>query len=398
MAKPSSGQSMTPRIKNYLVISQVFPPAVGGSGVLLDNVYSRVGDGHVIVLADIPEVTNGSSNAGTMEVRSTRIKKSWGLFDPHGWPNQMHLARAIYQLASRGRAIVHCGRAQPEAVPAWIASLMPGGPRYVFWAHGEDIAVSMSSRQYAATMRLVYGGASAAIANSQNTARMIQAVGWYRGPVHVVYPGVDAQRFHPGADDGSLRRRLAPNGELLLLSVSRLQKRKGHDLVLKALPALLREFPQLRYVIAGAGDEQDALQRLVVELQLQGSVQFDGEVSEAELPGYFAACDIFVLPTRVEPTDFEGFGIVYLEAAAAGKPAIGGRNGGVPEAVADGTTGLLVSGTEVSELVEAIRTLCASEPLRRQFGEDGRLRAVRDFTWERAAAQVTKIHTDLACR
>jgi phosphatidylinositol alpha-1,6-mannosyltransferase len=241
-------------------------------------------------------------------------------------------------------------------------------------------------------MRLVYRRSSAAIANSENTARMIKSVGWLRGDVHVVYPGVDAARFHPRADDGVLRRRVAREGEILLLSVSRLQKRKGHDLVLKALPELMRHVSGIRYVIVGAGGERESLERLVVDLGLSRVVQFEGEVPDNELPAYFSACDIFVLPTRVEPHDFEGFGLVYLEAAAAGRPTIGGRNGGVPEAIVDRETGLLVSGEDVEELVRTLRALCEDESLRLRLGRAGRERALRDFSWERAAAQVTSIH------
>jgi phosphatidylinositol alpha-1,6-mannosyltransferase len=375
----------------------VFPPAVGGSGVLLDNVYSRLTDAEVVAVIDGATAGAGNGAARTTHVLRTTIDpQSWGLADPRKWPGQLQLARLCYRWAGRGRGVVHCGRAQPEGVPALLASLMPAGPRYVFWAHGEDISAARSSRQFSATMRLVYGAAAAAIANSRNTARMIESTGWLRSPIHVVYPGVDASLFHPDADDGTLRRTLAPEGSIVLLSVARLQKRKGHDLVLKALPSLRREFPHIRYVIVGDGNQRQELMTMASELGVADAVLFRGEVGDAELPAYFAACDIFLLPTRVEAYDFEGFGIVYLEAAAAGKPCIGGRNGGVPEAVLDGETGLLVSGLDVEELRGAIARLASSEELRRQLGRNGMLRARRDFTWHRAAEMIAGIHRDVA--
>lgn len=387
------------RALDYLLVTEVFPPAIGGSGVLLANVYSRVRDGRVTALVDESTCGGDTDRGGPITIVPARIgPHSWGLFDPRRWPSQVHLARSIYRFASHGRAIVHCGRAQPEAVPAWLASLAPNGPQYIFWAHGEDIAAAMSSRQFAATMRIVYGRASAAIANCENTAQMINSVGWLDSEARVVYPGVDADRFHPAADDGSLRRRLAPGGEFLLLSVSRLQKRKGHALVIKALAALSRQLDGVRYVIVGDGGERDSLQRLASELCLEGVVQFEGEVPDNALPAYFAACDVFVLPTHVEPHDFEGFGIVYLEAAAAGKPAVGGRNGGVPEAIAEDETGVLVSGDDVDELGRVLKALCESEELRLRLGRAARVRVLRDFTWERAAAAVTKIHDDVIDR
>jgi phosphatidylinositol alpha-1,6-mannosyltransferase len=211
-----------------------------------------------------------------------------------------------------------------------------------------------------------------------------------------VYPGVDARRFSPEADDGSLRLALAPRGELLLLSVGRLQRRKGHDLVLRALPELKKIVPKVRYVIVGDGNDRDTLQLLASELGIAGDVSFAGNVPDADLPAYFAACDVFVLPTRMESSDFEGFGIVFLEAAAAGKPSIGGRNGGVPEAIVDGETGILVADGAVDELLESLRALCTSADLRHRMGAMARERAVRDFSWDRAAAAVAAIHGELA--
>ena len=382
---------------DYILVSEIFPPAVGGSGVLLENVYRRISNARVTALVDSDPHARDPSAKGHMElIRVAMGGHGWGVFDPRGWPAHASLARRIYALGARGAGIVHCGRAQPEGIPAMLASLFPGGPPFLFWAHGEDISAALSSRQYARSMRLVYRRAAAAIANSRNTAALIQNVGWLRGPVHVVYPGVDAQRFCPSADDGTLKKTLAPRGELLLLSVARLQKRKGHELVLRALPDVLREFPGVRYVIVGVGAERTRLQEVTRDLHLNDSVIFTGEVPDTMLPAYFAASDIFVLPTRVEQYDFEGFGIVFLEAAAAEKASIGGRNGGVPEAIVEGETGLLVSGESVSELTVALQTLCRSRNVREQMGRTGRQRALRDFTWDQAARAVSALHEDIA--
>jgi phosphatidylinositol alpha-1,6-mannosyltransferase len=378
----------------------MFPPAVGGSGALLSSIYSRIVDGRVTALVGIDPARHATLRTDRLHVVQTRIDAgSWGLLDPTSWPNQLKLARQIQRLAARGRAIVHCGRAQPEGIPAFLASLMPGGPPYIFWAHGEDVTVGLSSRQYALTMRQVYRHASAAIANCHNTARLIESTGWHRNHVRVVYPGVDSLRFNPDADVDNLRSRFAARGELLLLSLSRLQPRKGHELVLRALPRLLRDMPGIRYVIVGEGGERPRLEALAKDLQLdRGVVHFTGEVPELEVPAYYAACDVFVLPTRVTPPDFEGFGLVFLEAAAAGKPSVGGRNGGVPEAVAEGETGMLVGGEDVDELARALRSLCESPHLRQRMGEAGRQRAIRDFTWEHAALAVSRIHHEVASR
>jgi phosphatidylinositol alpha-1,6-mannosyltransferase len=184
----------------------------------------------------------------------------------------------------------------------------------------------------------------------------------------------------------------------VLLSVGRLQRRKGHDLMIEAL-GLLSRHPQarsLRYVIVGDGQERSRLEAMVDERGVRQYVTFVGEVPGHQLPHYFAACDVFVLPNRIEQNDVEGFGIVFLEAAASGKPTIGGRSCGVPEAVADGVTGLLVEGTDAGELAATVASLINSEPLRRTLGHAGRARAVREFGWDSAAERVAAIHKQLA--
>jgi phosphatidylinositol alpha-1,6-mannosyltransferase len=380
---------------DYLLVSQVFPPAIGGSGVLLDNVYSRIPDGRVVALVD--EATCGRPRHDRITIEAGTISPAaWGLVDPRVWPHHWRLARAVRRISSNGKAIVHCGRAQPEGIAAFLASFAPGGMPYLFWAHGEDISAGLSSRQFSSTMSLVYGRASAAIANSRNTARLLEQTGWLKHPIDVVYPGVDSDRFTPTADDGSLRRSLSPGGELILMSVARLQRRKGHDLVLRALPELRRRH-RITYVIVGDGPEMSSLRRMTEQLELQDSVRFVGTVSDDMLPAYFAAGDIFVLPTRVEEPDFEGFGIVFLEAAAAEKPTIGGRNGGVPEAVADGETGVLVDGDDLPMLTVALDRLCASEGLRLTMGRKGRLRT-KSFSWIAAAEAVRGIHERVAAQ
>lgn len=108
------------------------------------------------------------------------------------------------------------------------------------------------------------------------------------------------------------------------------------------------------------------------------------------------SCDIFLMPNRVDGGDVEGFGIVFLEAAATERPSIGGRSGGVPEAVADGETGILVGGADVDELGAAIRDLAESPDRRLVMGRTGRARVCRDFTWTRAAQQVESLHAAVA--
>jgi phosphatidylinositol alpha-1,6-mannosyltransferase len=177
-----------------------------------------------------------------------------------------------------------------------------------------------------------------------------------------------------------------------MVTVGRLQRRKGHDLAIEALARGGVALARVRYLIVGDGEERERLQRLAGERGVRDRVTFTGAVSGDMLPDYYGAGDFFVHPNRIDGCDAEGFGIVFLEAAAAGLPTIGGASGGVPEAVDKDVTGLLVSGTDADELAAAIARLSSSGELRRQMGEAGRRRVLQQFTWERAAEQVGAIH------
>jgi phosphatidyl-myo-inositol dimannoside synthase len=124
-----------------------------------------------------------------------------------------------------------------------------------------------------------------------------------------------------------------------------------------------------------------------------GSVVFAGKVPEQQLPSYYAACDVFAMPCRSRwgGLEVEGFGIVFLEAAAAGKPVVAGRSGGAEEAVADEVTGLLVEGREPKAVALAVARLLSDRAVAKRMGEAGRARVESDFTWDRQAARLAEI-------
>ena len=384
------GEGLTlPRI---VLVTELYPPAVGGSAILFANVYSRLPGRDVTVLT---APMHGRGGAGSIRIEDCPIEsRRRGIASIADIRHHVRIAWQI-RAASRGaRTLVHCARGLPEGIAACLAHFA-GGPRYICWAHGEEIAAALTSREHRFVLKQVVRRAAAFVANSRSTAKMIEGLGVPTARIRVAYPGVDAARFHPGVPAEALRRRFAASAELLLLSVGRLQRRKGQDLVIQALGRLRDEAPRLRYVVVGDGDERRRLETLAREHGVSDRVTFAGEVSAAELPTFFAACDIFLLPNRLDGQDIEGFGIVFLEAAAAGKPAIGGRTGGVPEAIAEGETGALVEGTSAEELAAAIRLLARSPEVRARMGEAGRRRVLERFTWERAAATVADLDSSL---
>jgi phosphatidylinositol alpha-1,6-mannosyltransferase len=378
-----------------LLVTELYPPAVGGTPVLFDNLYSRLPGWDVTVLTGGEKPHRAVDERGVRVVRRPGAQTHWGVLHPRGLRRHWQIARDIARLTRGRQAIVHCGRALPEGFAALVSRRVYGGPPYVCWTHGEELAYARTSRELTLLLSKVHRGAAGFIANSHNTRRMLEAIGVAEHRIQVIHPGVDPERFGPSAASSDLRRRLAPAGGLVLLSVGRLQRRKGHDAVLRALLRLGGSADAMRYVIVGDGDERPRLQQLAADLGIQQHVTFVGEVSDSELPSYYGAADLFVHPNRDDRGDIEGFGIVFLEAAAAGLPVIGGNSGGVPEALEDGVTGFLVDERDPWELVRKIRLLAESEDLRRRLGDAGRARVVREFTWDRAAARLMAVHNAL---
>ena len=188
--------------------------------------------------------------------------------------------------------------------------------------------------------------------------------------------------FYGGADiaTGDPRALLHLPPGPMLLSVSRLHQTEFYkriDLILEAMPAVLKQAPDTFLVVVGEGSDRARLQRLAAQLRIDDRVKFTGRVSERELPLYYQACDMFVLPSLKE-----GFGIVFLEAMQYGKPCIGARAAAVPEVIVDGETGLLAAPGDPRSLELAIMTLIADEPSRLMMGRAGLRRLESNFSFD----------------
>lgn len=250
------------------------------------------------------------------------------------------------------------------------------GPLAIF-VHGTEVSPSRKGIRQA-IMRAVFHQADVIIANSRFTRGLLEQAG-VRGEIAVVALGVDMQPVIP-----------ARAGEPTVLSVGRLVARKGFDRVIDALPALCAEFPQLRYEIVGGGPERSALEARAARLGVAANVTFLGSVSEDELRSAYARAWCFALPVRNIEDDVEGFGIVYLEAAMASLATIGGTESGATDAIVAGQTGLLVDGTDVPAIANAIATLLRDRTAAERMGARGLERA-REFTWMRTTEEILAV-------
>ena len=182
----------------------------------------------------------------------------------------------------------------------------------------------------------------------------------------------------------------------MLLTVARLVPRKGHKVSIAAFAKICGEIPSAHYLIVGTGPEEEKLRAMVKEAGIENRVTFAGFVSGEDLPDIYNVCDVMLMANRQEENgDVEGFGIVFLEANAAGKPVIGGRSGGAVEAVVDGVTGFLVNPDDADELAGILRRLFLDRTLREALGEAGANRVRSDFNWSTRAERLKQINRAL---
>jgi len=204
--------------------------------------------------------------------------------------------------------------------------------------------------------------------------------------IFVLYPSLDPGFTQGPFDEVSLP---FPPGGRMLLTVGRLissEPGKGVDSVIKVLPKVIEAVPDLFYVIIGGGDLQSRLEEMARESSVRDRILFIGKVQLEQLNGYYSRADVFVMPSRQE-----GFGIVFLEAMAFGKPVIAGDYGGAPEIVQDGVTGFLVNPDDLEGLACRLIQLLQDEALRKKMGEAGRQRIEENFTEVRFEERLTKI-------
>ena len=198
-----------------------------------------------------------------------------------------------------------------------------------------------------------------------------------------IAPGIDVDHFKP-VDAASLRAELGLTNKKVIVSVGRLVHRKGQDHLIESMPAILKLHPDAHLVLVGKGPYLEHLAKLVAKNGLQDSVSFIGRIQYAELPAYICCGDIFAMPSRsrIMGLEVEGLGIVYLEASACGLPVIAGKSGGAPDAVIDGTTGLVVDGTNNDEIAKAAIALLSDPSKAQQMGAAGRQWIIDEWRWE----------------
>jgi len=373
-----------------LVITELFLPTKGGSAVWFDEVYRRIGNKNIhIVTADVPGAAEHDANHPNTIHRVSFIRHWW--MKPESFAIYLKLLFKGLYIALRHRPTeVHAGRVLPEGLTGWIVARLTGRPITIY-AHGEEITGWMEPMKHRMKC-FTYIHADRLIANSDFTYNELLKIGVDKNRITLISPGVDIDRFKPDLQTDDLLTSLGLTTDSnLILSVGRLSRRKGFDKLLHAVSNLTSQGIEVNYALIGIGEDEAYLEKIAADLNIQQYVHFLGHVSPQDLPRWYNACTLFAMPNREINGDTEGFGMVFIEAAACRKPVVAGLAGGTGSAVLDGETGLRVNGESVEDITQAIKQLLTDDRSYQQMSIKAYTRATDEFSWDAIARKTTSL-------
>ena len=393
-----------PGRERQLLLSYDFPPIGGGIARLTGELARRYPPGSLLIStgehAGDREIDSRLPNrVDRVGIRSTRLRTFQGLV---AWSYRAgRLVRAFEP------GFVWCGNLKPAGFPALWVRRRAGIP-YGILLYGSELLLLQhrlrTSRRKRWPARLILGNAAVLVAISDWTRRLclevLGALDWRPGDIEVrtIPLGTDPLHFRPGLDTRPIRARYGLEDGRWLLTVARLVGHKGMDTGIKVLATLRGAFPDLRYAIVGSGPRREQLESLARGLGVADQVRFLTSVPDADLPAIYNCAELYLGLSRPEGLLSEGFGISISEASACGIPVIGAKAGGIPDAVRDGVTGVLVDSTDVQAVSAAVEALLRDRERGQRLGQGGRKAVEEYFNWDRVTADVRRTGEEFGTR
>jgi phosphatidyl-myo-inositol dimannoside synthase len=385
------------------IVTGVYPPLIGGSGAVMYSLAVHAPDRISVVTSEFDIGGNRIWAEAGQHTTPDRVFRVPRLSHNLNWLPRGRF-RAVCQ-AAYDRLVVHRQAARdlipvleslgPEAVCIgtlsscyWIVSAVQKWRqdlKVIVYVHGEEVP---KGKGYFNEIRLrALQNAAAIVAVSSFTKNSLIDIGIPSDRITVITNGVDTTRFRPDEKSQRIIDHYGLANRRILLTLARLDERKGQDLMIRALPKVREAVPDVVYLVVGEGSYGGTLRKLVADLHLEDAVIFTGAVSNDEAVEFYRTCDVYSMPNRtLEDGDTEGFGLVFLEAGACGKPVIGGKAGGVPDAIMHEVTGLLVDGTSTEAVAESCIRLLKDAGLRSKLGANG-LAHARENDWRTKTQQ-----------
>jgi phosphatidylinositol alpha-1,6-mannosyltransferase len=371
-------------VSRTLLITNDFPPRPGGIQQFVHNLAVRQAPGSLVVYASRHQGWEKFDAEQPFPV----VREATSMLLP-----TPAVARRAAELArDYGCDRLVFGAAAPLGLLAPGLRRRAGIQRSVAITHGHEVGWAALPASRGLLRRIARGCDVVTYLGEYTRTRLARAIGGLT-TLERLAPGVDADAFRPTVSGLTVRQRYGLRDRPVIVCVSRLVRRKGQDSLIRALPAIRRRIPDTALLLAGDGPYRPMLETMAREEGVAEHVIFAGSVTWPELPGHYAAGDVFAMPcrTRRGGLDVEGLGIVYLEASATGLPVVGGDSGGAPDAVLEGETGFVVPGRDGGALVDRITTLLADRSLAKRMGEAGRAWVEAEWRWDTKAARLASL-------
>jgi phosphatidylinositol alpha-1,6-mannosyltransferase len=384
--------------KTCLLITNLFPPAVGGSA----EVYAALAAhacGEIVILTSSHNYQTGWERPGWREYDHSAsypvhrlvcirpfFRKAY-----HGLSYRLHEVVAMFKLVATVVLLVLRYRVRAICVAddetlGWLVviSRFILARRTLIYCHGDDL--QGDDKDVVRRRRWLRLAHHVVAANRYAATLLASRFAVASDRVLLIENGVDLALFHPAIPPAAFVTRHGLERRRVILTVTRLVARKGVDMALKALPAVISLFPDVLYLIVGDGPQRAELQAFAAKLGIADWVKFTGAVSHDDTVDFYRSADLVLLPNRKEKNEADGLPLVFLEAAACAKPAIGGRAGGTAEAVIHGSNGLVVDGQDVEAITAAICNLLRDGNRRQAMGRKG-LAMAQNWGWETRAGK-----------
>ncbi|NCP17457.1 glycosyltransferase family 4 protein [Candidatus Kuenenbacteria bacterium] len=365
-------------MKKILLVTIDFWPKIGGVANYYFNLCRHLEKDRIVVLTQ----RNGEQilpPAQSFKIYRKNLVAGRGI-----WPRWLPMLWQIWQVVRKEKVeLIWVGEVLPSGTAIYFLSKFLKLP-YIVSCHGNDILQAEKFRRKKKLAEKILRGAKWVTVNSQYTGELVKSLGVSRDKIKVVHPGVtsinqEQSAFQSGGQAGGRK------SKKILLSIGRLVERKGFDKVIEALPKVWQKLPDLVYALIGSGEDEKRIKNLIDKGNQDKIIFINKKISDEEKWAWLEQCAAFIMVPRADGDDTEGFGIVYLEANSFGKPVIAANVGGVPDAVEDGVSGLLVNPENEDEIAGAIIKLFCDDNLREKLGRQGKARAEEKFNWPKIA-------------
>lgn len=377
---------------NVLLVTWNFPPKVGG----LENV--------------IYNVWKGLSKQNTVFTITAHSKQrqevSDKLYRPPFPGLGLYMAycfiRGAFILMSKKIEVIFAGSALTSCIAVTLGKIF----RKKVVTHVFGLDVIYPSPAYQLLVRAFLPANDAIISISNPAKDELIKRNTPPEKIWIIHPGIETNLFNKDFNQEKLKEKYGFANKLVLLSVCRLAKRKGIAEFIKiSLPRIIKDVPEIVYAVVGDNPKQSLAHKddvmkeikgIIRDNGLGGYIKLFGSVSEEALIELYNLCDLFLLPVIPSKNDVEGFGVTFIEANAAGKPVIGTNTGGIPEAVEDGKSGIIVEPADYEALSNEVISLLKDPSKRREMGAYARKRAVEKFDWDTVIKDYLKLFETLA--